>query len=392
MKYLVDIFRKNDGVCTPISIKHDKMFPTNISITNHNGSPIYSIRFTNYCYVPFGGFDRISIVPVHGINSDSVLVRTPDSNIGPEFSPITLRGTDYPMFGNIFRGLEDLRLISWNGTLYGIGYRPDIQEGRVMSQLVEFDDNMELKRTWFLDTGVKCEKNWQPIEDHPFTFMYSPATGGVLHLEPEKLVSSTNPNLPSTINKINAPEFNPSLSGSSQLIKLSDGRYISIVHASNRWMDYGGNFRWSYSHFFMVYNQDLQRIAISCPFNFVESEMEFTLGMAKIGTHINITFSVYDGTTHELAIPEDRFMEVLNGLLTNDEKFEGPAPHTYMVESFESGKIIGVDQFTYIGWLECANLLNDISGIDGIIDNIGAPDWYKIYMKNYITAHHLNKH
>lgn len=367
------------------------MFPTNISITNHNGSPIYSIRFTNYCYVPFGGFDRISIVPVHGINSDSVLVRIPGPDTSPVTSPIILRGTDYPMFGNIFRGLEDLRVVSWSGKLYGIGFRPDIQEGRVMPQLVEFGNNMELERTWFLDTGSKCEKNWQPIEGYPFTFMYSPATGSALHLEPEKLVPSSNPNLPSTINKISVPKFDPSISGSSQLIQLSNGQYISICHTSNRWKDYGEYFRWSYGHFFVVYNQDLQRIAISCPFNFVESEMEFTLGMAKIGTHIHITFSINDGMVHELVMPEDRFMEVLGRLLEDDQTLDGPAHHTYMAEAFGSGKIIGMDQFPYIGWLECANVLNDVSGIDSIIDNIGTPDWYKEYIKNYFRTHHLNK-
>lgn len=385
MKYLVDIFRKNKGRCAPISINYENMFPTNISIANHNGGPIYSIRFTNYCYIPFGGFDRISIVPNSGTVSDTILWDT-------QIHPIKLRGINNPLFGSTFKGLEDLRLVSWNGTLYGIGYRPDIQEGRVMPQFVEFDDNMELKRTWFLDTGSKSEKNWQPIEGHPFTFIYSPATGGLLHLEPEKLVPSSNPNLPSTINKISAPEFDPSFSGSSQLIRLSDGRYISIVHTSNRKVDYGGYFRWNYSHFFVVYNQDLQRITKSCPFKFVESEVEFVTGMSRVGSNIHITFSINDGMAHELVIPEDMFMEVLGRLLADDQELEGPAPHTYMVEAFESGKIIGVDQFTYIGWLECTNALNDISGIDSIIDNIGTPDWYKEYIKKYFRTHHLNKH
>jgi len=78
-----------------------------------------------------------------------------------------------------FVGLEDVRLVRWNGVLYGSGVRRDTTPngvGRMELSALEYADNQvkETSRFRIPAPGTDnsyCEKNWMPILDKPYHYV-----------------------------------------------------------------------------------------------------------------------------------------------------------------------------------------------------------------------------
>lgn len=372
MKYLSNICIQNGGSCRPLIAPYkdsDGNFraTTNISITSYKGNIITNTRLTNYMYVPLPTHDRISYIPLFnrfgGVTSYNVIGPIDSDKVLHEI----ISENSFMLGGQSFRGLEDIRLIVWNDILYGVGCRPDIIEGKVITQLVEYNDDFTIKRTWFINTDKRMEKNWQPIEGKPFTFMYDPDKSDLLTLNIDELQEADDINNPTIINEIQTPEFTFVLSGSSQIIRLNDGRYLSICHTSHRYIGNDTYGHWVYNHYFVMYDEDMNKIWVSEPFRFVGDCMEYTCGMCHDDNNLYITFSMFDGITHLLSIPLDNFQNILMNIMENPSIYESEPNIEYMVQCYDSNKIVGPAMFVYAMFLENVHKLDNIDGFDEML-------------------------
>ena len=227
----------------------------NISIASYKGNIVFNTRITNYMYVPMIASDKLMWVQTFGergkISSHNVI-----GTINSTPALYELIGENGFRLNNMsFAGLEDVRLVVWNDILYGIGFRPDVIDGMVIPQLIEYNDDLTINRSWFLKTNKTMEKNWQPIEDRPFTFMYDPDKSYLVTLNIDELQVADDPNNPTIINEIETPDFTGVLSGSTQLIRLDDGGYVSICHTGHRYTGKDFYEHWVYNHYFVVYDK-----------------------------------------------------------------------------------------------------------------------------------------
>ena len=398
MNYISSIFCQNGGNCHPlISSYRDsngyQKAPTNVSVTSYKGNIIQNTRLTDYLYIPIQATDVIQYIPIIGdknktiscnaigiLNDNPLIYELMGNNISSLINDIT------------YYGLEDVRLVVWNDTLYGIGFRPDIIKGKVIPQLVEYNDDLSINRSWFLNTDKQMEKNWQPIENMPFTFMYDPDKSFTITLDIDKLDVADNNDSPTIINWIETPEFSFSISGSTQLIRFNDDQYISICHTGHRYISPVGLEKWVYNHYFVIYDNDLNKLWTSEPFRFVCDCMEFTCGMCRHNNDIYITFTMYDGIPHVLSISFDKFQEIINNMMDKPGIYEGEPNDKYMVDSYMNNDISSISKLPYMFYLENIHRLENPNDI---IELLESPNILKsIYdgiLLFFITRRHDNQ-
>lgn len=376
MKYLVSLIRENYGQkVRPITGKYmdqegNPRFPTNISIIEHKGRLIANTRLTDYAYIPVSAPDVIQYTTINkdftkltSTNIIQILNSTEEPKvyncIGPE-SIVMNNGVSY-------KGLEDIRLINWDGVLYGIGFRPDVIAGKVIPQFIQYNDNLTINRSWFLNTNKGMEKNWQPIENRPFTFMYDPAESKTITLDIENLHVADNNDAPTIINDIETPEYTAGISGSSQLIQLNDGTWLSICHKGYRWRGADGLMHWVYNHHFVCYDGNMNKYYESEPFRFIGDCMEFCCGMCREGDNVHITFSILDGSTHIISITYEEFLAIVNSIPKGGET---PA-YDYIKEMYTIGQIKSLDRIPCVFLLESLHDLDSLEEIPEIIEEAG---------------------
>lgn len=368
MIYLVNHLKHFDGRCTPIlqnfmDNNGNNKFPTNISITNFQNKLITNIRLTDYAYIPVGSSDIVYFIQssYDSNQTTSCNIIFDDKNRSVVYE--TNGDTNFNLNSVSFKGLEDIRLVTWNNILYGIGFRPDIIFGHVIPQLIEYNDDLSIKHSWVINTNKVMEKNWQPIEDMPFNFMYDSDTSKIISLDIKNLSMADDNNHPSIINEIDAPEFSSNLCGSSQIIKYGNG-YLSICHTSHRWLATDGKIHWFYNHYLVKYDNNLNKIWVSKPFRFVDNCLEFCCGLTTINNGIYIGFSMYDGLVHILSYSMDGFNRLIEQLENNSEDLNGDPPISYLYECYKKSQSAdSIGEIVYLFALEQAHMLDNTNRI-----------------------------
>lgn len=372
MIYLSNLFRLNGGACQPLTQSYtdpdgNLKSTTNISVVSYNNNLILNTRLTDYLYIPYPTHDKLSrihtqIDPNKSISCNTIGIFNSDYSVFHE-----LVGYNNFLINNIhYQGLEDIRLVVWNNTLYGVGFRPDVLDS-IIVQIIEYNDYLNINRSWFIKTNNHIEKNWQPITDRPFSFIYDPYTSAIVSLNIDELKEADDINNPSIINEIHVPEFSFKLSGSTQLIRLDKDHYISICHTSHPYIGADGYHRWVYNHYFIIYDNGLNKIWTSEPFRFIGNCMEFTCGMCIHNEELYISFSMYDGITHLLSISLDKFQDIISNMMTSSipNPYDTPEVCTpnidYMVDCWASGKITGIQSIIYMMFLETTKRLTNTS-------------------------------
>ena len=213
-----------------------------------------------------------------------------------------------------FVGLEDARLVRWNGHLYGIGVRRDTTangQGRMeLSELEVSEDGVkEVSRYRIeppLDPDSYCEKNWMPVLDKPYHF--------IKWTNPAELVEADLETLKTRrvqeVKESDKREGLPFLRGSSQVIRWR-GYYVCIVHDCDLFKNRSGQKDATYMHRFVVYDLDWNIVRIGEPFSFMDGEIEFCCGLAEWQGDFLITFGFQDNCAFILRIPS----QMLPGLL-----------------------------------------------------------------------------
>lgn len=217
-----------------------------------------------------------------------------------------------------FIGLEDARLVQWDGDYYLVGVRRDTTtngQGRMEYSKIDLD-----KSTWSIketqrvripalfDDNSYCEKNWVPVNDKPYHF--------IKWSSPVEVIKA-NPNKPESEQVSLRENIKPPVDqrGSSHLVKWGNV-YISIAHEVYLFKNYLSQKDAYYRHRLLVWDDQLNLVGFSKKFSFLDARIEFCAGAAVHGDDLLISFGFQDNAAFILRTPkvvvEDLILEALN--------------------------------------------------------------------------------
>jgi hypothetical protein len=211
------------------------------------------------------------------------------------FQKIEMANIHKPMW--TFIGLEDVRLVKWDGKLYATGVRRDTDTtGKGRMELSEIVDGKEVSRTRIEPPNPDsyCEKNWMPILDKPYHYVkWTSPTEVVVADETQAKTVCTNPC---------GIQFHRDIRGGSQVIPFGDN-YIAITHEVDLWNNENGHKDAHYYHRFILWDKNFNIIGASKEFKFMDARIEFCCGLAQVGEDFLITFGFQDNSAFLLRTP-----------------------------------------------------------------------------------------
>lgn len=227
-----------------------------------------------------------------------------------------------------FHGLEDARLVEWEGKLYLCGVRRDLQppDGRGRMELSEIkfsnyhvkevsrfripapgNDNMYCPEHWNPSCSWPyCEKNWLPITDWPYHFVKWMNPLEIVKVDPKEGTCVT-------VNEVGAhdPTYAYAFRGSSQVIPYGTNYRICVLHETHPFSSRLEQKDAQYVHRFIVWDRDWNLIHVSEPFSFMTGMIEFCCGMVFHEGEMLITFSFQDNAAYLLRIPSGMINDIV---------------------------------------------------------------------------------
>lgn len=222
-----------------------------------------------------------------------------------------------------FQGLEDLRVVVWNGIIHLSGTRRDFQSdgrGRIEIVKVSFDEE---KRIWkeisksipetSHDLFSYVEKNWAPVPDKPLTFVRWSYPTKIIQVK--NWDSGESSQFERNTSKSNCPL---DLRGGSQLVRW-EGGYISFVHQSFGSKSYLGAQEYEYKHRIIFWNDDLEIQHVSSqPFDVMGGQVEFISGVSRFKDGLLVAFGFQDSCAFLLELPKRAVRELLEDYRTGE--------------------------------------------------------------------------
>ena len=222
-----------------------------------------------------------------------------------------------------FIGLEDARLVEWEGKVYQCGVRRDTTtngEGRMELSTIEENENGEWVETnrvriqapdsrTHAEGGPYCEKNWMPVLDMPYHYVKWTIPTEVVKVDPDQGTSET-------VAFVEQPEFTNQtwrgVRGDSQIIKYKD-YYVALTHEVDLFRNHEDQKDTYYWHKFIVWDKDWKIKYMSDEFRLTTARVEFSCGMSFDGENFVIPFGFVDHTAFIFTLPSDVF-EVMVGM------------------------------------------------------------------------------
>lgn len=216
-----------------------------------------------------------------------------------------------------FHGLEDARLVQWEGVYYLIGVRRDTTnngEGRMEYSQIEIDKSnwsvkeVHRKRIPAPEPNESyCEKNWFPVLDKPYHFVKWSAPTEIVYSHPHEEGTEQI--------ALRACEMpNADQRGSSHLLRWGN-MYIAITHEVSLFKNYLMQKDAVYRHRLVVWDTEYNLTGMSKPFSFLDGNIEFCVGAAKLGEDLLVSFGFQDNAAFVLRVPkgvvEDLILEAL---------------------------------------------------------------------------------
>lgn len=205
-----------------------------------------------------------------------------------------------------FVGLEDARVVQWNGEYFLIGVRRDTTTngvGRMEYTQIDLDKTnwtvreIHRKRIQAPEPNESyCEKNWMPVADKPYTFVKWTMPTEVVYSSPfgqdtEQLFVRQTPRPPADQR------------GGSQVIKWGN-MYIAITHEVDLFKNYLVQKDAIYRHRIVIWDEQFNFAGMSKPFTFLDARIEFAVGAAKQGEDLLISFGFQDNAAFVLRVPK----------------------------------------------------------------------------------------
>jgi hypothetical protein len=217
-----------------------------------------------------------------------------------------------------FVGLEDARVVQWNGQYYLVGVRRDTTtngQGRMEYTHISIDkDKWEVKETKRVRIPAPepddsyCEKNWVPVIDIPYTF--------VKWTSPVELVNA-NPYAPECTQLSVKQGIKPLADqrGSSHVIPWKNVR-ISITHEVTLFKNYLNQKDGIYRHRLCVWDDEMNLVGLSNQFSFLDARIEFCAGIAKLDEDLLISWGFQDNAAFVLRTPGALIDELIEEAMT----------------------------------------------------------------------------
>jgi len=209
-----------------------------------------------------------------------------------------------------FIGLEDARVVVWNGKTYMCGVRRDTTPNGVgRMELSEIKDGKEINRYRIEPPSgyTYCEKNWMPITDMPFHFVKWTNPTEIVKVNIEKLTSET---ISITEQDVNFPR---DIRGGSQVIPWKGG-HLALTHEVDLWFNEKSNKDAQYYHRFIFWDKNWEIVSHSEAFKFIDAKIEFCCGLSCVNDNLFMSFGYQDTTAFCLSVPEDLVYNFIHGV------------------------------------------------------------------------------
>jgi predicted GH43/DUF377 family glycosyl hydrolase len=212
-----------------------------------------------------------------------------------------------------FIGLEDARIVKWDGKYFICGVRRDTTtngEGRMELSELTITKNSVIEKARYRiqppnNVPSYCEKNWMPINDMPFHFVKWTNPTEVVKVDLETESSETIALVPQTITT------NQEMRGGSNVINWGEYK-LGIIHECTFWYNEGGNKDSIYTHRILVWDKDWNLVKYSDEINLMGAQIEFVCGAAEIDGDLIITYGYQDNAAFALRVPKDLVEELIN--------------------------------------------------------------------------------
>jgi hypothetical protein len=319
----------NGGRLAPLVIRHNE--PDNTGIMNpsifidDDGDILINIRVVNYTlyiseneerfFSPWGPLTYLHPEKDQKLKTVNYFCRLDQDLNVINTTQVEMMNLHTPIWE--FHGLEDARVVRWDGDLYLMGVRRDTTpngQGRMEYSRIELDkDNWtvkEVSRVRMPSTGDDssyCDKNYMPIIDQPYHL--------VKWTMPTEIVWS-NPNKPETKQTL-LKQTPPSLldqRGGSHVIRWGK-YYIAITHEVRLWRNYLNQKDSIYRHRLVVWDSEFNFKGLSKEFSFMDVKIEFCVGLAAFNGDALISFSVADNAAFVLQTPKSVIDELISEAL-----------------------------------------------------------------------------
>jgi predicted GH43/DUF377 family glycosyl hydrolase len=202
-----------------------------------------------------------------------------------------------------FVGLEDARLIQWDGRLLISGVRRDTTahgQGRMEISEIEVreDEVVETYRSRIEppnDKNSYCEKNWMPVLDKPWHYVKWSNPTEVVKVFPEKNDSET-------VFLDEDRKFTKDPRGGSQVIEYKD-HYLALTHDVDLFTSEVKRKDGVYRHRFLLWDKNWNLVSWSNDFSLMNGHTEFSCGMCHYEGRMIITFGFQDNAAYILEVP-----------------------------------------------------------------------------------------
>jgi hypothetical protein len=213
-----------------------------------------------------------------------------------------------------FVGLEDARIVKWEGKYYLCGVRRDTKkngEGRMELSEITINNNevIEVSRSRIEppnDPNSYCEKNWMPVLDSPFCFVKWSNPTEVVEVD---LLTNKSKTIFLGENIYPLPR---DIRGGSSIINFGNHR-IALTHEVQLFNSDNGQKDGIYYHRFVVWDKDWNIIKWSDDFNFMGARIEFCCGLGILEDKVLMTFGFQDNAAYVVEAPLNFLEEFIYG-------------------------------------------------------------------------------
>ena len=298
----VKLALENGGSIHPLILPHEELKGpsiTNPSIYNDNGKILVNLRNINYTlyHSEKNKYEHQwgPLVYIHPENDMRLRTWNYMCELDDNMRIKSYHRIDTSKFPDKelweFVGLEDCRIVRWNGKLYVSGVRRDLDTkgtGRMELSEIELTDSSVKEISQFriptpVDKDSYCEKNWMPVLDMPYHYVKWTNPTEIVKVNIEKGTSETIHLVKQNV------KFSRDIRGGSQVIKVGNFN-IALTHEVELWNNEQGNKDGQYYHRFIVWDSNWKIVAYSNDFKFLTASIEFSCGLAFDGNSFIIPF------------------------------------------------------------------------------------------------------
>lgn len=321
---------KYGGKLAPVVIPHGLTSGTGLMnpsvFVDDDGEILVNLRHVNYTLYHaentqkfpsrWGPLSYLHPEKDQALRTINYLVRLNSDLVVTEYTQVQMLELHTPIWE--FTGLEDARLVRWDGDYYLVGVRRDTTtngEGRMEYSRINLDkDKFTASETHRVripaphPNNSYCEKNWVPVLDKPYHFIKWTSPTELVYADP------TTPKCDQVFVRhgLQAPTDQR---GSSQLVRWGN-MYISITHEVDLYKNYLKQKDAVYRHRLCVWDDQLNLVGLSpANFSFLDAQVEFCAGASKYNDTLLVSFGFQDNAAFVLQIPgpvvEDMILEAL---------------------------------------------------------------------------------